>query len=278
MHGIVFFKTADLPIIREFYARVLELPIWLDQGACIIFRNGNLLLGFCQSENAETEGTITLFFPNRNAVQEAYKKHESLALEPPKDNPRFSIYHFWAKDPEGRNLEFQSFDHPLEPHISLEDGLMQRRSIRHYYPSPVPDDILNKVFELCRYSPTARNLQSYYYIVIKQREALEQIVNLRGPAGDPILASPYAIAVVARGDLARRKVQDACIAAYHLLLAAKAFGLGTCWVTDMDRDEVKSILNIPQDDYVACLTPIGYPAEEFALPKRHEVSSFVRYL
>ncbi len=278
MHGIVFFKTGDLGIIREFYSKVLELPIWLEQGACVIFRNGNQLLGFCQSDNADTEGTITFFFESRSKVQEAFKKFRSIALDPPRENPKFSIFHFWAKDPEGRDLEFQSFDHTLEPFISLEDGLMQRRSIRHYHPSPVPDELMNKVFELCRYSPTARNLQSYYYIVVKQREALEQIVNLRGPAGDPILASPYAVAVVARGDLARRKVQDACIAAYHLLLAAKAFGLGTCWVTDMDRDEVKDILKIPHDDYIACLTPIGFPAEEFALPKRHEVSSFVRYL
>ncbi|PKN72732.1 MAG: nitroreductase [Candidatus Cloacimonetes bacterium HGW-Cloacimonetes-3] len=278
MNGIVFFKTADLPIIKEFYGKVLELPLWLDQGTCVIFKNGNMLLGFCQADIAETAGTITFFMPTRRDVQERYETLKSLAADAPKENPKYSIYHFWAKDPEGRELEFQTFEHALEPHISIDEGLMMRRSIRHYSPKEVPQEMLSKVFELCRYSPTARNQQSYYYVVIKQREVLEKIVSLRGPAGDPILASPYAIAVAARGELSRRKVQDACIAAYHLLLAAKAYGLGTCWVTDMDRDEVKDLLNIPHDDYLACLTPIGFPAEGFPLPKRHEVDSFVRYV
>lgn len=278
MNGIVFFKTADLALIKEFYGKVLELPLWLDQGTCAIFKNGNMLLGFCQAERAETQGTITFFMPSRSDVQDKYEVLKSIANEPPQVNPKFSIYHFWAKDPEGRSLEFQAFEHALEPHISLDEGLMMRRSIRRYLPKAVPEEMLNKVFELCRYAPSARNQQSYYYVVIKQREVLEKIVALRGPAGDPILASPYAIAVAARGELSRRKVQDACIAAYHLLLAAKAYGLGTCWVTDMDKDEVKDLLKIPHDDYVACLTPIGFPAEDFPLPKRHEVSSFVRYI
>jgi nitroreductase/predicted enzyme related to lactoylglutathione lyase len=276
MNGIVFFKTADLALIKEFYGKVLELPMWLDQGTCAIFKNGNMLLGFCQAERAETEGTITFFMPSRSDVQNKYEVLKSIATEPPQANPKYSIFHFWATDPEGRKLEFQAFEHDLEPFISLDEGLMTRRSIRRYQNKPVPEELLHKVFELCRYAPTACNLQSYYYVVIKQREVLEKIVSLRGPAGDPILAAPYAIAVAARGELSRRVIQDACIAAYHLLLAAKAFGLGTCWVTDMDKDEVKDLLHIPHADYIACLTPIGFPAESFPLPKRHEVNSFVR--
>jgi nitroreductase len=71
-------------------------------------------------------------------------------------------------------------------------------------------------------------------------------------------------------------VQDGCIAAYHLLLAAKAFGLGTCWVTDMDNPTVKGLLNVPDEDYIACLTPIGFPAESKPVPQRHQLMEFVR--
>ena len=278
MNGIIFFKTADLAFIKEFYNKVLELPLWLDQGKCAIFQNGNMLLGFCQADKAETEGTITFFVPAPSDVDALHKTLQHIAVDAPKANPEYSIYHFWAKDPEGRNLEFQAFKHPLETHISLEEGLTMRRSIRNYTSRPVPQEMLEKVFELCRYAPTACNMQSYYYVVIKQRDVLEKIVNLRGPAGEPILASPYAIAVASRGELSRRKVQDACIAAYHLTLAAKAHGLGTCWVTDMDKNEVKDLLGVPHDDYIACIMPIGFPAESFPKPKRHEVSSFVRYV
>ncbi|MDY0151987.1 MAG: nitroreductase family protein [Candidatus Cloacimonas sp.] len=278
MNGIVFFKTANLGMIKEFYGKVLELALWLDQGTCAIYKSGNQLWGFCQSVEAEIGATITLFYPDRGSVDVCYHELSALADAPPRANAKFGIYHFWAVDPEGRKLEFQSFDHAVEPYLAMDEGLMTRRSIRKYHLEPVPEQLLNKVFQLCRYAPTANNCQSYYYVVIKDRSILEKIVSVRGPAGEPIMASPYAIAVAARGDLSRRKVQDACIAAYHLLLAAKAYGLGTCWVTDMDNEEVKRLLQVPAADYIACVTPIGFPAETFAIPKRHEVDSFVKYL
>ena len=278
MNGIVFFKTRELGLIRNFYASLLALPVWLEQDSCVIFKAGNQLLGFCTGESSEICGTITFFFDGREQVDSAYKKLKSIAKTAPQENPAFKIYHFWATDPEGRTLEFQCFEQQLEPYLTLDEGLKTRRSIRQYTSEPVSDELLNKVFELCRYSPTACNLQGYYYVVIKNREILEKIVALRGPSGKPILASPFAIAVASQGDISHRKIQDACIAAYHLLLSAKAYGLGTCWVTDMDKDEIKDLLGIPHQDYIACLTPIGYPAEHFPVPERHQVSDFVRYL
>ncbi|GAB1365316.1 hypothetical protein MASR1M36_01870 [Candidatus Cloacimonadaceae bacterium] len=278
MNGIVFYKTADLALTKKFYGEVLELPLWLDQQTCAIYKSGNQLIGFCQAEEAETQGTLTFLLSSRCEVDAAFTKFRDIATSDPKPNPVYALYHFWAADPEGRKLEFQCFEHQTMPYLNLDEGLMQRRSIRKYLSEPVPDELLKQVFELCRYSPTANNRQSYYYIVIKNKEIVKQIVSLRGPAGEPLLAAPYAIAIAARGDLSRRKIQDACIAAYHLLLAAKAFSLGTCWVTDMDRDEVKELIGIAKDDYIACLTPIGFPAERFELPKRHEVDSFVRFV
>jgi len=278
MSGIIFFRTVDLARINSFYQDRLGMRLWLDQGGCRIFQNGNLLLGFCQRDEADLGGTITIFYPDRESVDEAYLKLKELAIAPPALNPIYQIYHFYARDPEGRSLEFQHFEHGLEPYNSAVDNLMQRRSIRSYLADPVPAELLVKVFELCRYSPTARNLQAYYYIVIKDPSIVEQIVEIRGPAGAPLKAAPLAIAVAARGEISRRVVQDACIAAYHLLLAAHTFGLGTCWVTDMDNDAVKNLLGIPHEDYVACLTPIGWPAETKALPQRHTVDEFVRYL
>ncbi|HNQ43482.1 MAG TPA: nitroreductase family protein [Candidatus Cloacimonadota bacterium] len=278
MAGIVFLKTAQYARIKEFYGGYLGLPVWLDQGTCIVYQSDNQLLGFCQAESADLGGIITFFLPHRDLVDKAYARHAGIATGVPQLNRKYKIYHFWAQDPEGRSLEFQSFEHPLEPYLPLDQGLISRRSIRKYLPEPVPEELLNRVFELCRYSPTARNMQGHYYLVIRNREVLQQIVAERGPAGNPILASPYAIAVCARGELSRRVIQDACIAATYLLLAAQAYNLGTCWVTDMDKDAVKRLLNVPAADYIACLTPIGYPAESLPVPERQPVSSMVRVI
>ncbi|MBW6514238.1 MAG: nitroreductase family protein [Candidatus Syntrophosphaera sp.] len=278
MSGIVFYKTKQLADTVKFYREKIGMEVWLDQGPCCILKSGNLLLGFCEGPEAETSGVITFFYDRREEVDAMYAKMKGLARHAPRLNEKFHIYHFYASDPEGRTLEFQHFEHPLLPYQTIDEVLRQRRSIRKYKADPVPDDLLDRVFELCRHSPTARNLQAYYYVVVSDRGILERIVEQRGPAGNPILAAPLAIAVCASGEVSRRKVQDACIAAYHLLLAAHALGLGTCWVTDMDNDLVKGLLDIPQDDYVACLTPLGWPAEHFSVPDRHKVSEFVRYL
>lgn len=278
MSGIVFFKTRNLGETARFYQDKIGMELWLDQGACRILRGGNLVLGFCEDDKVETGSVITFFYDQRSGVDDMYEKLKDLAKGRPNLNEKFKIYHFYAEDPEGRILEFQHFEHPLRPYHAIDSALRQRRSIRKYLDEPVPEELLKQVFELCRYSPTARNSQSYYYIVIRDHEILEKIAEHRGPAGRPILEAPLVIAVCASSGLSRRYVQDACIAAYHLLLAAYAHGLGTCWVTDMDNDTVKGLLDVPQGDYVACLTPIGWPAEHFDVPARHEVGKFVRYL
>jgi catechol 2,3-dioxygenase-like lactoylglutathione lyase family enzyme len=32
---------------------------------------------------------------------------------PPQSNPKYQIYHFFLKDPDGYWIEIQKFDHPL---------------------------------------------------------------------------------------------------------------------------------------------------------------------
>jgi hypothetical protein len=38
-----------------------------------------------------------------------YERFRAEALDPPRDNPRYPIYNFFARDPEGRLIEFQMF-------------------------------------------------------------------------------------------------------------------------------------------------------------------------
>jgi hypothetical protein len=111
--GIVFFGTEKLNDLKDFYIGELGCQLWLDQGTCLIFRYDNLLLGFCQGKQKDSGGIITFFYEEKADVDLAYKKFRSIASGPPKENRRYRIYHFFAKDPEGRVLEFQHFLHPL---------------------------------------------------------------------------------------------------------------------------------------------------------------------
>ncbi len=47
-----------------------------------------------------------------------------------------------------------------------------RRSIRHYKPGPLSQEILEKVLDLARFSPTASNAQNVQYTVITQKKLM----------------------------------------------------------------------------------------------------------
>ncbi|MEO0142436.1 MAG: VOC family protein [candidate division WOR-3 bacterium] len=113
MSGIVFFKTRDLNGIVEFYAKKIGMEEWLRQSGCVILRHGNMLLGFCQSEELENQGIITFFYQNTDQVYEMYKRFRLEALTEPTVNEKYNIYHFFIKDPEGRMVEFQTFLQPI---------------------------------------------------------------------------------------------------------------------------------------------------------------------
>jgi hypothetical protein len=112
--GIIFFQTQNIEKLNQFYIHEVGCELWMDQGGCQIYKHGNMLFGFCQRENADLEGMITFFYTEKRKVDEMYEKFEKIAEAEPKDNPQYLIYHFFAKDPEGRAIEFQYFNNEIK--------------------------------------------------------------------------------------------------------------------------------------------------------------------
>jgi len=107
--GIVFIRTANLDTLKDFYIDHVGCTLWMDQGGCAIFQHGNMLLGFCQADEPEIKGVYTFFYTDKNQVDVMYEKFKEIADGPPRDNPKYLIYHFYSTDPEGRSIEFQYF-------------------------------------------------------------------------------------------------------------------------------------------------------------------------
>ncbi len=278
MAGLTFFGTAELGEMIRFYTERLGMKMWLEQEGCTILKHGNLLLGFCESQEPDIQGTITFFYPTKEEVDEMYGKLSHIAVAEPKDNDRYRIYNFFAKDPEGRSIEFQTFLHPLPPYKEGIELLRTRRSVRHFSSRTIQEATLWNIFETCRYSPTSKNTQSYYFIPIRDKYVQKKLANERGASSSPIGNAPMAIAICSDPEKSQRHVKDGVIAAYHFMLAAWSYGLGTCWIADMDREQVKEELGVPIDHYVATVTPLGYPEDVPEPPKRKEAEAFVRIL
>ncbi|WP_276271092.1 VOC family protein [Haloarcula litorea] len=108
MDGIVFFATERHDDVVGFY-RDLGAEVWREQPDCTILRAGGFRFGFCARDRADTEGIVTFVFEDREGVDAA---HESLADpgDPPSFNDTYDIYQCFAADPEGRTVEFQTFE------------------------------------------------------------------------------------------------------------------------------------------------------------------------
>jgi len=114
MCGIIFFKTQKLAELKDFYLNRIGCLLWMDQKDCLIFKSGNMLFGFCQRDEVEPGGMVTFFYEKKTEVDKAYERFKSVALSPPKMNEKYPIYHFFARDPEGRYVEFQFFTNKID--------------------------------------------------------------------------------------------------------------------------------------------------------------------
>lgn len=107
--GIVFYKTTNLDYLHKFYTGIVGAELWLDQGGCRIYKFGNLLFGFCQRNTADKGALLTFCYPDKKKVDNMYKRLSYIADNAPVVNNDYRIYHFYAKDPDGRPIEFQYF-------------------------------------------------------------------------------------------------------------------------------------------------------------------------
>ncbi|MEW5827111.1 MAG: VOC family protein [Candidatus Bipolaricaulota bacterium] len=115
MAGIVFLRTARFDEVRAFYTERLGMTIWLEQPDIAILRHGNLLVGFHRQPEADLDGLLTFFYETGAEVDEMYGRLRDVATGEPLENLKYRIYHFFARDPEGRKIEFQQFLHGVPP-------------------------------------------------------------------------------------------------------------------------------------------------------------------
>ena len=74
-------------------------------------------------------------------------------------------------------------------------------------------------------------------------------------------------------------LQDCAVATGHILLAATALGLGSCWVGSFDEESVASILGIPEHLRPVTMVAMGYPlAPSSSRRSRRPLEEVVSYL
>lgn len=154
--------------------------------------------------------------------------------------------------------------------MDFQDVLETRHSIRKYEPLPVAEEKLARILEAARTAPTAHNNQPFRVIVIHTEGREEELKGIYGR--DWFVQPPLILAVVGVRDEAWVRKDDdqsylyvdAAIAMDHMILAAEYEGVGTCWIAAFDPDALRTALELPPNQEVFAITPLGYPREGFA--------------
>lgn len=150
-----------------------------------------------------------------------------------------------------------------------------RRSVRTFSDRAVTENLIKTVVEAARLAPSWKNHQGWHFVVVREREKIEELVDGGAVFGNKWLRNAPVL-VIACGDPALSGDMngvsyisvDVSIAMEHLVLAATELGLGTCWVGIFDAGKLKSALDIPGSMSIVALTPLGYPADGMSVRER----------
>ena len=128
--------------------------------------------------------------------------------------------------------------------------LRKRRAVRDFKPDPVPEPLLNRMINAAILAPSAMNAQPWRFTIVTDQSLLQEMSAL---AKKFMLASTHIFArpdhfrdlfadpnlhlfhhtpalVVISGEAGPWVTEDCSLAAQNLMLAARARGLGSCWI------------------------------------------------
>lgn len=181
---------------------------------------------------------------------------------------------------------------PIEERRGVYRAIHERRDVRsEFLPAAIPDDVLARLLDAAHHAPSVGFMQPWNFIVVRDRVVraavrdafLQERARAVALYDEPrrsrflalklegILDTPLNLCVTcdpARGGphvLGRSAVRDTdvystCCAIQNFWLAARAEGIGVGWVSIVQPDVLKRILEIPPHVIAVAYLCVGYVA------------------
>lgn len=168
--------------------------------------------------------------------------------------------------------------------MDLFEAIYRRRDVRDFGPDQIPQKTLLKILDAAHHAGSVGLMQPWNFTVIQApatqasiveivaEENLKAAKNYHGEDREKYLSlhleaihtAPVHIAVtcdsqrgglqvVGRNTMPETDLYSTCCAIQNLWLAARAEGVGMCWVSLIDPERVKQVLGIPE-----AITLVGY--------------------
>jgi nitroreductase len=157
-------------------------------------------------------------------------------------------------------------------------AILSRRSIRRYTDKDVSDEVVKELLEAAMSAPSAGNEQPWHFVVIRDRQILNEIPKIH-PHSGMLKEAPLAILICGDESLQKYKgywVQDCSAATENLLVAVNAKGLGGVWLGVYPLEDrvvgIRKLLGMPENVIPFALLSIGYPDEQKPPAERYDES------
>jgi nitroreductase len=172
------------------------------------------------------------------------------------------------------------------------EPILSRTSIRKYKNQNVTDDQVKILLESARFAPSGNNTQPWNFIIVRSEE-MRQKLTVASKNQTWMKQAPVFIACVA--DICARFkdnvprfineespelevkqiIRDTAIAVEHLVLQAQAMGLSTCWIAEFTQEEIRPVLDIPEDKYLVAIVTVGYADKKSVRVSRRRLEDMI---
>ncbi len=142
------------------------------------------------------------------------------------------------------------------------EALRTRRAIRQFEQRTVSQEDIETIVDCGRLAASAINIQPWEFVAVRDVETRRRIADATDH-GKHIAHAPVCILVFCRRST--YYLEDGSAATQNIMVAARALGLGSCWVAGDKKtyaEEIRALVGVPGDFVLVSLIPIGYPAEK----------------
>jgi len=151
------------------------------------------------------------------------------------------------------------------------DALTSRRNVRQFADRPIDAHVLDRILEAGRRAPSSRNWQPWDFVVVTDREQLQELSTVWRGAGHVAQSAATVALVVEDSDdqqVRGRAEYDLGQATMAMMIAAADEGVGSGHSAVGDQERARQLLGVPADRRVAYLIDLGYPADRPLKPIR----------
>ena len=149
--------------------------------------------------------------------------------------------------------------------MEFKEVIKNRYSCKQFDGRQVEKEKLEAILEAGRVAPTAKNLQEQHIYVVQSEELLaklDKVTPCRYGAGTVLVVAFDKTRVFTYpGEKRNSGIEDATIVATHMLLAARAEQVDSCWINFFDPELLAKELGLPEQEEILMLLDLGYAAE-----------------